>query len=54
MGKVSDDIVTVLVAIISLAMVAVLVGRNAKTSQVLDSFGKFFTGAISAAVKPVT
>jgi hypothetical protein len=53
MGRIGDDIVTVLVAIIGLATVAVLVGNRAKTSAVIDSAGTNFVNAIKAAVSPV-
>lgn len=41
-------------AIIGLAIVAVLVSRNAQTGQVIGSAGRAFTSAIGAAVAPVT
>jgi len=46
-------VVTVATAIIGVAIIAVLVGSNAKTSTVIDSAGKAFSGALSAAEAPV-
>jgi len=54
MDRISDSIVTIAVAIIGLAMLAVIVGKNAKTSDVIKSAGSAFSGAIKAAVAPVT
>jgi hypothetical protein len=47
-------VVTVLTAIIGVAIIAVLVGSNAKTSQVIQSAGQAFGGALTAAEAPVT
>jgi len=54
MDKLGDSIITVLVGIIGLATIAVIVGKNAKTADVIKSFGDFFTTAIKAAVAPVS
>ena len=54
MDKISDTIVTIAVAIVGLAMLAIIVGKNAKTSDVIKSAGGAFSGAIKAAVSPVT
>lgn len=53
MGKIGDDIVTIAVAIIGLATVAVIVGNRAKTSDVINSAGNVFVNAIKAAIAPV-
>ena len=47
-------VVTVATAIIGVAIIAVLVGSNAKTSSVISSAGTAFSGALSAAEAPVT
>jgi hypothetical protein len=47
-------VVTVATAIIGVAIIAVLVGSNAKTSQVIQSAGQAFSGALGAAEAPVT
>ena len=54
MNQLTESIVTILVAVIGLATVAVLVGRYAKTSQVIDSGGKAFSNILSVAVSPVS
>lgn len=46
------SVVTVLTAIIGLAIIAVLVSKNADTSRVITSGGNAFTSAISAATNP--
>lgn len=47
-------IVTVLTAIVGVAIIAVLVSRNAQTGQVIAAGGQSFAQAIGAAVSPVT
>lgn len=54
MNGVTAQVVTVLTAIIGLAVVAVLVSRNAQTPQVLQGFWQGFSGALNAATAPVT
>lgn len=49
-----QSIVTVLTAIIGVAIIAVLVSQKANTSNVITSAGNAFTGALNAAVSPVT
>lgn len=51
--KLSDTVVTIAVAIIGLATLAVIVGKNANTSSVISSAGSAFVNAIKAAVSPV-
>lgn len=41
-------------AIVGLALVAVLVSRNAQTPQVVRSVGDSFGGVLRAAISPVT
>lgn len=53
MDRLTESVVTIAVAIIGLATLAVLVGRNAKTADVINAAGTTFTGAIRAAVGPV-
>jgi PRD1 phage membrane DNA delivery len=48
------SIVTIATAIVGVALLAVLVSKNAQTPQVVQAFGNAFTGAIGAAVSPVT
>ena len=47
-------VVTVATAIIGVAIIAVLVGSNAKTTNVLQAAGTAFSGALTAAEAPVT
>jgi hypothetical protein len=49
-----SSIVTVLTAIIGVAIIAVLVSRNAQTAGVITSAGQAFANDLSAAVAPVT
>lgn len=46
--------VTIGTAIIGLAIIAVLVSNQAQTGTVLQQAGQAFSGAIGAAVSPVT
>ncbi len=48
------SVVTVATAIIGLAILAVLVSRNANTSGVISSAGSAFSGALQVAESPVT
>lgn len=48
------SITTVAVAIVGIAILAVLVSRNAQTPQVISSAGSAFARAVSAATSPVT
>jgi hypothetical protein len=41
-------------ALISLAVVAVILSQNAQTSQVIQALGTATSGSIAAAVAPVT
>lgn len=49
-----NSVVTVLVAVIGLALVATLVSRNAQTGQVLTSGGRAFSGILGTALSPVS
>lgn len=48
------SIVTVLTAIIGVAILAVLVSNKAQTSQVLTAGGNAFSGALATAIGPIT
>ena len=52
--KIITNIVTVLVAIVGVAIVAVLVSKQADTANVLTAGGKAFSGILGAAVSPVS
>lgn len=53
MKNITESIVTIAVAIIGLATLAVLVGRNARTSSVIDSASNAFSSALGVAISPV-
>lgn len=53
MDRLTESVVTIAVAIVGLATLAVLVGRNARTSDVITSAGNAFTNSIRAATGPV-
>jgi hypothetical protein len=54
MNGASEQVVTVAVAIVGVAILAVLVSKNSNTAQVIKSAGDAFTGALSVAVSPIT
>lgn len=47
-------VVSILTAVVGLAIIATLVSKNANTSNVLNSFFSGYGGLISAAEAPVT
>jgi hypothetical protein len=49
-----DRIVTIAVAIVGVATLAVLVSRNANTAGVISSAGRAFSDSLRAATGPVT
>lgn len=49
-----EPIVTIVTAIVAVALVAVLVSRNADTGNVLAAFGSAISNMLSAATGPVT
>ena len=54
MNELTTSVVTVLMAIIGVAIIAVLVSRNAQTGQVLQAGGSAFSGILGSALSPVT
>jgi PRD1 phage membrane DNA delivery len=52
--KIGESVITVLLAIVGVAIVAVLVSNNANTGSVLGSSGKAFAQALGCAVSPIT
>lgn len=54
MGNTGGQIVTVLTAIIGVAILAVLVSKNAQTPKVIEAAGKAFSSSIGAATSPLT
>jgi preprotein translocase subunit SecD len=49
-----DSFGAIAAAVVGLAIVAVLVSRNARTPDVISSVGSAFSGIIQAAVSPIT
>jgi hypothetical protein len=49
-----NSVITILVAIIGIAVLAVLVSRNAQTPAVLKAGGDAFSGLLKTALSPVT
>lgn len=54
MNNIWSGIVTIAVAIVGVAIVAVLVSKNAQTPQVLQAGGNAFASALAAATGPVS
>lgn len=54
MSQAWASIVSVLTAIIGVAIIAVLVSQRAQTGTVISAAGKAFSGALAAAEAPVT
>ena len=54
MNDVVSGVITVLTAIVGVAILAVLVSKNANTAGVIGAGGKAFAQSIGAAVAPVT
>lgn len=53
MDKLTDSVVTIAVAIIGLATLAVIVGRNSNTVGVINAGGSVFNTALGTAISPV-
>jgi len=53
MNNLTESVVTIAVAIIGLATLAVLVGRNSKTTDVIGAAGNAFNSALGTAISPV-
>jgi hypothetical protein len=54
MGNTGAIISSILLAVIGLAIISVLVSKNAQTGSVLKSAGSAFGSIITAAVSPVS
>lgn len=53
MGRMGEQVTVVLLAIVGVAVLAVLVSKNANTSGVIAAVGSGFGNALSAAISPV-
>jgi hypothetical protein len=54
MKNTSEQIVGVMVAIVGLASLAVVLSKKSNAAEVIKNAGAAFTGAIKAAVSPIT
>jgi hypothetical protein len=54
MDRLTESVVTIAVAIIGLATLAVLVSRNANTSGVISAAGNAFSKSLGVAISPVS
>jgi hypothetical protein len=54
MGGAAEKITTIAVAIVGVAILAVLVSKNANTSGVIKAAGGAFSQALGVAISPVT
>jgi PRD1 phage membrane DNA delivery len=52
--KLFDSVVTILLAIVGVAILAVLVSKNAQTPQVISAAASGFSKDLGAALSPVT
>jgi hypothetical protein len=53
MDRLTESVVTIAVAIIGLATLAVIVGRNSRTTDVIKAAGGAFNTALGTAMGPV-
>jgi len=53
MNQLTESVVTIAVGIIGLATLAVLVGRNSRTTDVIGAAGGAFNSALATAISPV-
>lgn len=53
MNNVTESIVTIAVAIVGVAIVAVLFSKRSNTAGVIGAAGQAFTGALGVAVSPI-
>lgn len=54
MGEIGKDVTTIALAIVGVAVLAILVSRNANTSGVLNSASSAYNSALATAEGPVT
>jgi len=54
MNSAGEQVVTIAVAIVGVAILAVIVSKNSNTAQVIKSAGDAFSGALGVAVSPIT
>lgn len=54
MNRIGEEIATIAVAIVGVAILAILVSKKADTGNVITAAGKAFSGALGVAISPVT
>lgn len=54
MNRIGEEIATIAVAIVGVAILAVLVSKKADTANVIGAAGKAFSGALGVAISPVS
>lgn len=54
MNRLGEEIATILMAIIGVAILAVIVSKNANTAAVIKSGSEGFSKALATAISPVT
>lgn len=54
MSRIGEEISTILLAIVGVAILAVIVSKNANTAKVIESSGQAFSKALATAISPVT
>lgn len=54
MDNLTNSVVTILTAIVGVAILAVIVSKNSNTSGVISAGGSAFAAALGAATAPVT
>ena len=54
MNNAMEQVVTIAVAIVGVATLAVLVSQRSNTASVIKAAGNAFTGALGVAVSPIT
>lgn len=53
-SNVIEGLISIVVAVLGIAIVAVLVGSRAQTAKVISAGGSAFTEVLGAALKPVS
>ncbi len=53
-NRILTEIASIAAMIVGVAIIAVLVGKNAKTAEVISNAGDAFSKIVAAAVKPVS
>lgn len=54
MGRLGEGLITVVTALIGVAIIAVIVGKNAQTGNVITSGGNALANVLKAATGPVS